>query len=111
MSCPWLRVKKLGVESVQDFPFPTPPATAALRAAVRNLRRLGSLSSSHFFKTSNEKAVAALNKNGGDERERSVEDDVDEGRLTAIGLAAARSAWGRRRNEVEHASVMVPALF
>eukprot|EP00750_Incisomonas_marina_P000046 INCI1003.1.p1 GENE.INCI1003.1~~INCI1003.1.p1 ORF type:complete len:1203 (+),score=238.03 INCI1003.1:512-3610(+) len=84
-----VRVKKLGVESVQDFPFPTPPATSALRAAVRNLRRLGSLSSSHFFKTSNEKAVAALNKNGGDERERNVEDDVDEGRLTAIGLAAA----------------------
>ena len=47
-----MRVKKLGVQSVQDFPFPSPPAIATLRTAVRNLRRLGSLSSDNFFKYS-----------------------------------------------------------
>lgn len=81
-------MKKLGVESVQHFPFPSPPQVDALRTAIRNLRRLGSLSSSNFFKSKNESAVAALNKSDGD-GPTNVEDRLDEGRLTAIGLAAA----------------------
>ena len=91
LCCTVKRVKKLGVQQVQHFPFPSPPPTDALRAAIRNLRRLGSLSSSNFHELSHEAAVRALNSLQGKDSEaaRKQAADLDEGRLTAVGLAAA----------------------
>ena len=99
------------MQSVQHFPFPSPPAASTLRNAVRNLRRLGSLSTSNFSKKADEQALAVLNKTGTNtaavadseaavvEDTQSIENRVDEGRLTAIGLAAAQyvvlcGRWG-----------------
>ena len=42
-----LRLLDLGVENVQDFPFPTPPPTSKLRAALEHLRILGAIDESH----------------------------------------------------------------
>ena len=75
---------------MQTFPFPSPPPTDALRAAVRNLRRLGSLSSSTYFQSAHEAAIAALNRAERGPSEGTSATDLDEGRLTSIGRAAAQ---------------------